>query len=92
MGLHMTGQMGRAASAALMIELCKADRSTDEIEINTIVGILRNRFALEQAELDELVALAERMDQTQKRAAMKRAISFRPLSGPTTATDSSGAD
>jgi TPR repeat protein len=53
---------------------------------------LSAKNGLIEFDAEELVALAERMDQTQKRAAMKRAISFRPLSGPTTATDSSGAD
>jgi len=53
-----TVQQLRLASAALMIELCRADQSIDESETRAIVDILRNTFGLEQTELDELVQLA----------------------------------
>lgn len=46
------------ASAALMIEICKADDSVDEEEINKITVILREKFALNQLALDELFDLA----------------------------------
>ena len=55
---HTAHQL-QLASAALMIELCKADTEIDDIETQTLVGILRTRFSLDQDELDELMELAE---------------------------------
>jgi uncharacterized tellurite resistance protein B-like protein len=46
------------ASAALMIELCRADQHFDEEEILKISSILRSRFDLSQDTLDELYELA----------------------------------
>jgi uncharacterized tellurite resistance protein B-like protein len=46
------------ASAALMIEICKADDSVDEEEISKITVILSEKFALNQLALDELFDLA----------------------------------
>lgn len=47
------------ASAALMIELCKADQEMDEAEIATLLKILRGKFNLSKDTLDELMSLAE---------------------------------
>lgn len=55
---HSADQL-QLASAALMIELCKSDRSIDETEMQALVGILKTRFHLAGADLDELVTLAE---------------------------------
>ena len=56
--VHSAHQL-QLASAALMIELCKADQAIDETETAALVEILRTRFMLEQTELDELMQLAE---------------------------------
>lgn len=48
---------------------------------------LAAKNGLIEFDAEELVSLAERMDQTQKRAAMKRAVSFKPLSGPQSSPD-----
>lgn len=53
---------------------------------------LSAKNGLIEFDAEELVALAERMDQTQKRTAMKRAISFRPLPAGTAPTDSNMTD
>ncbi len=47
------------ASAALMIELCRADQHFDEEETRKINSILRSRFDLSQDTLDELYELAQ---------------------------------
>lgn len=46
------------ASAALMVELCKADQTVDEEETRTLMGILKDRFNLSKEELNELMLLA----------------------------------
>ena len=56
---HHSAHQLQLASAALMIELSKADREIDEAETTTLVNILKQRFELEQEDLDELIALAE---------------------------------
>jgi uncharacterized tellurite resistance protein B-like protein len=55
---HTTHQL-QLASAALMIELCKADQSIDESETNALVAILKQRFDLSEEDLNELMQLAE---------------------------------
>jgi len=55
---HSVDQL-HLASAALMIELCKADRNIDETETAALVEILRTRFELDETDLQELMALAE---------------------------------
>ena len=55
---HTTHQL-QLASAALMIELCKADQSIDESETNALVAILKQRFELSEEDLNELMQLAE---------------------------------
>jgi uncharacterized tellurite resistance protein B-like protein len=47
------------ASAALMIELLKTDAQIDERETRALREILSTRFALEDARLNEIIALAE---------------------------------
>ena len=47
------------ASAALMIELCKADQNIDEAETQTLLEILRSRFQLDESALQDLMSLAE---------------------------------
>ncbi len=47
------------ASAALMIELAKADNKTDPREFATILMLLRTNFGLSEQTLNELVTLAE---------------------------------
>lgn len=47
------------ASAALMIELIRADRQFDQSETDAMLAILKDRFSLDQSALDELMALAE---------------------------------
>ncbi len=46
------------ASAALMVEICKADDAIDNEEVDKIAEILRDRFALNPETLDELFDLA----------------------------------
>jgi len=47
------------ASAALLIELSKADRAIDEEETASLVNILRQRFDLAEDDLAELMTLAQ---------------------------------
>jgi len=47
------------ASAALMIELIRADRQFDQAETDAMLAILKERFDLDQSALDELMILAE---------------------------------
>lgn len=47
------------ASAALMIELCKADHNIDDSETKKIVSILQNKFNLAEETLEELFNLAQ---------------------------------
>lgn len=54
-----TDQQLQLASAALMIELCKSDRSIDESETETLVAILKYRFQLPDDDMEELMTLAE---------------------------------
>lgn len=46
------------ASAALMIELSKADFKVDESEWSTLISLLKSVFDLDDESLDELVQLA----------------------------------
>ncbi|MDY6828228.1 MAG: TerB family tellurite resistance protein [Pseudomonadota bacterium] len=49
----------RLASAALLIEVTRADHSIDEREHQTLRALLQRCFELDGAELDELFELAE---------------------------------
>lgn len=56
---HHSAHKLRLASAALMIELSKSDQEIDKTETAKLVQILKERFELEQEDLDELITLAE---------------------------------
>ncbi len=56
---HHSANKLQLASAALMIELSKSDQEIDETETAKLVQILKERFELEQDDLDELITLAE---------------------------------
>ena len=56
---HHSANKLQLASAALMIELCKSDQEIDETETTKLVQILKERFELEQDDLDELITLAK---------------------------------
>ena len=47
------------ATAALLIELAKADFEEDQVERTLIIAMLRDTFDLSQKEIDELVSFAE---------------------------------
>lgn len=47
------------ASAVLLVEVMRADSSMDPAERKAVVLALSNRFALSEAELEQLVALAQ---------------------------------
>jgi uncharacterized tellurite resistance protein B-like protein len=47
------------ASAALLIELCKADQTIDEAETATLLKILKEKFSLPEEALNELMQLAQ---------------------------------
>ena len=47
------------ATAALLIELAKSDFQEDELERALIIAMLRDTFELAEAEIEELVAIAE---------------------------------
>ena len=47
------------ASAALMIELCKADQSIDEVETNALASIFKVKYHLPNQAIEELIQLAE---------------------------------
>lgn len=49
----------RLASAALMIELCKSDQEISDDETRALTDILRSRYELEPARIEELMRLAE---------------------------------
>jgi len=49
----------RLATAALLIETTRADRHVKEEEREVVMRALRRSFDLKQAELDELIVLAE---------------------------------
>ena len=49
----------KLASAALMIELCKADNNIDEEETNKLVDILEQKYQLPHEDLQQLIELAE---------------------------------
>lgn len=49
----------RLATAALMIEMMRADYDIKSIEMEAIIGILQKHFTITQKETDELVELAE---------------------------------
>ncbi|MDC0598535.1 TerB family tellurite resistance protein [Gammaproteobacteria bacterium] len=54
-----TGHKIQLASAALMIELCMADQTIDEAETEALLAILRNKFAMDDETLAELMTLAQ---------------------------------
>lgn len=56
---HHSAHKLQLASAALMIELSKSDQEIDKTETAKLVQILKERFELEQDDLDELITLAE---------------------------------
>jgi len=56
---HHSANKLQLASAALMIELSKSDQEIDETETAKLVQILKERFELEQDDLDELITLAK---------------------------------
>ena len=56
---HHSAKKLQLASAALMIELSKSDQEIDETETAKLVQILKERFELEQDDLDELITLAK---------------------------------
>lgn len=51
------------ASAALLIELTKADNQVDQSETRKLLAILQQRFNLPETELEELVTLAGQQNQ-----------------------------
>ena len=59
---HSVDQL-QLASAALLIELTRADNQVDESETRKLLAILKQRFDLPETELEELVALASQQNQ-----------------------------
>ena len=59
---HTVDQL-QLASAALLIELTRADNQVDESETRKILAILRERYDLPEADLEELVTLAGQENQ-----------------------------
>ena len=59
---HSVDQL-QLASAALLIELTRADNEVDPSETRKLLAILRKRFDLPEADLEELVNLAGRQNQ-----------------------------
>lgn len=55
-----SGDAIRLATAALLVEVMLTDRHLDSAEIERIPALLRQQFAIEADEADELVALAHR--------------------------------
>lgn len=54
---HSVDQL-QLASAALLIELTRADNAVDDSETRALVKIMKKRFDLADADLEELVTLA----------------------------------
>lgn len=52
-------QQLQLATAALMIEVLYADHTVKETELDTLRSVLREAFALNRSEADELIQLAE---------------------------------
>lgn len=55
---HTEDQL-QLASAALLIEVCRADRKFDDSETETLLAVLKSRFDLSGEKLAELMSLAE---------------------------------
>ncbi len=51
-------QLTRLAATALMIEMCRADNSVDEVEIKQVLEFAKQSFGISDAEADELLAEA----------------------------------
>lgn len=51
-------QLTRLAATALMIEMCRADHNIDEVEIQQVLTIARQRFGISEQEAEELLAEA----------------------------------
>lgn len=54
-----TGHALRLATAALLIEVMRADSTVTDAERATALAAMRDKFGIDHAEADELVALAE---------------------------------
>ncbi len=51
-------QLTRLAATALMIEMCRADHSIDETEMQQVLGIAQKRFGISEQEAQELLSEA----------------------------------
>ncbi len=60
--IHSVDQL-QLASAALLIELTRADNQVDQSETRKLLAILQQRFNLPETELEELVTLAGQQNQ-----------------------------
>jgi len=58
-GSEDTERSYRLATAALLVEMSRADDQVKKEELLTVTGAIRRAFALSAAETDELVRLAE---------------------------------
>jgi uncharacterized tellurite resistance protein B-like protein len=51
------------AAATLLFEVVRSDGQVDNVELQVMANILREQFALEQQDVDEMVALAQQTSQ-----------------------------
>lgn len=56
---QLSGDSLKLATASLLIEMMRADTEISEEEKSTITGIIRSKFNLSDAEIDDLIQLAE---------------------------------
>lgn len=56
-------ELCRLAATALMIELCRADNSIDEVETKAVLSIAQSTFNLSTQEADDLLVEAQKSNQ-----------------------------
>ncbi|APZ42706.1 TerB family tellurite resistance protein [Acidihalobacter ferrooxydans] len=59
------GQVLRVATAAILLEVSRADFETDEAELETIAAALRRAFDLDEAAVREVIAEAREQDDSE---------------------------
>lgn len=56
-------QLSQLAATALMVELCRADNSVDEVEIAEVISIAQSTFDLSKQEAEQLLGQAQQKNQ-----------------------------
>lgn len=56
-------QLSQLAATALLVELCRADNSVDEVEIAEVISIAQSTFDLSKQEAEQLLGQAQQKNQ-----------------------------